>query len=387
MAEFRLDANNQELELIDMRINTANRIFSIFCMVAGLSACSIGPDLFGEEGYFRDRQGDYLEAGSIPRLQVPNDMDAYIIDDLLVIPDLPEGEGQAYLQVPRPRPIQGNPGRSVVIQRMEDRSWIVVDASASQVWSRVRQYWLGQNIDLVMENTSDGLLDTSWYTVPGNEDLQQKIRIIVQPGFQDDSAEISLLQLSGPQGNQLSEQVVWPEQSMDTDYAYEVLADLSSYLASEMLLYQASTVSFLATSISSEGRARLERIGEEEVLHLDADFERSWAAVGRALERAEIAIVDEDIDARYFNVAYTGLDQEEQRGFFGRLLPIADRKVAFPFRVYLQENSNGIDVIVINWLNEAGSTEGGLQSGIVLPPAQMQNLRNSLLEAIQEFIS
>ena len=188
--------------------------FSVLLLSVGLSACSSLPGmgrLFGDEGFFRDRQGDYLEAESIPRLKVPDDMDSYIIDDLLIIPNLASNDGQAFLQVPRPRPIQGDPGRAVVIQRMEDRSWIVVDASASQVWTRVRQYWLEKGVDLAVENPGSGLLDTSWYSPGGNSNIQEKIRITIQPGFQDDSAEISLIQISAPQGSQLSDQVDWPE--------------------------------------------------------------------------------------------------------------------------------------------------------------------------------
>ncbi len=70
-----------------MRIVTAIKFFGTILMLSALSACSMmGLELFGEEGYFRDRQADYLEAGSIPRIVVPDTMDSYIIDDLLVIP-------------------------------------------------------------------------------------------------------------------------------------------------------------------------------------------------------------------------------------------------------------------------------------------------------------
>ena len=365
--------------------------FSVLLLSVGLSACSSLPGmgrLFGDEGFFRDRQGDYLEAESIPRLKVPDDMDSYIIDDLLIIPNLASNDGQAFLQVPRPRPIQGDPGRAVVIQRMEDRSWIVVDASASQVWTRVRQYWLEKGVDLAVENPGSGLLDTSWYSPGGNSNIQEKIRITIQPGFQDDSSEISLIQISAPQGSQLSDQVDWPEKSVDQEYAFEVLADLSAYLANEMLLYQASTVSFLAGSIPSEGRARIIKGGEAEVLHLDADFTRSWAAVGRALERAEVEIVSEDMDARYFQVVYSGR-VEEQPGFLGRIFSNRARQNGLPFRINLQESGSGIDVVVENASDSDSEvvTEEGSQTAARPLSAQETELKNSLLEAIQEFIS
>src|SRR5690606_32152284 len=100
----------------------------------------------GEEGVFRDRQGEYLEAATIPRAEIPPNLDSYIIDDLLVIPEIGERETQAFLDAPRPRPLEGASDREVVIQRMSNRAWIIVDASPAEVWPRIRDYWRQENI-------------------------------------------------------------------------------------------------------------------------------------------------------------------------------------------------------------------------------------------------
>ena len=79
-----------------MRTLKVVKIFGTLTMLSGLSACSmLGLEFFGEEGFFRDRQGDYLEAESIPRIVVPDTMDSYIIDDLLVIPDVNSTAGES----------------------------------------------------------------------------------------------------------------------------------------------------------------------------------------------------------------------------------------------------------------------------------------------------
>ncbi len=71
-----------------------------------LGACSIPGSgyLVGDDGLFRDRGGDYLEAESIPRLEIPNNLDAFIIDDLLVIPDMGDLEASPSLMFPSPGP-------------------------------------------------------------------------------------------------------------------------------------------------------------------------------------------------------------------------------------------------------------------------------------------
>jgi len=141
--------------------------------LSALSGCSMLPDLpdvsvpgwdkvTGENGMFRDRKGDYLEAQTIPRTQIPAGMDGFIIDDLLVIPEVAsDTEQQPFLDPPRPHPIEGRSDREVVIQRMEERSWIVVDVSPSQVWPRIRDYWRQNNVQVAFENPTAG----SWKPV------------------------------------------------------------------------------------------------------------------------------------------------------------------------------------------------------------------------------
>lgn len=356
-------------------------------MLPGLSACSmLGLELFGEEGFFRDRQGDYLEAASIPRIDVPDNMDSYIIDDLLVIPDLVTNSDQTFIQAPRPRPLQGNPDQAVVIQSLAEDSWIAIDASVSQVWPRVRQYWLENGIELALENPANGLLDTSWYVRSGNDETQEKFRLLVEPGFQDDSAEVSLIHVSVPQGEQVYDEVNWPEQSMDADYAYEILTEISFYLANEIRNYQASTVSFLAGNVSSEGRASIRTEDGIDMLHLKADYERSWAAVGRALERANIEIIEENLDDGFFSVIYNQDQEVEEPGFIGRLVSSVGRQQKLPqLSVFLLPSATGTETEVIA-LREVDLLNGNNAENPDVQDQQNAELINSLIETIQDFI-
>ncbi|MEX2366516.1 MAG: outer membrane protein assembly factor BamC, partial [Pseudohongiellaceae bacterium] len=311
-----------------------SKTFQLVCMLSGalLSACSIplvdrlpGSERFtGENALIRDRQGEYLQAETIPRTRIPAGMDSYIIDDLYVIPELRVAEEpESFLDVPRPRPLQGRSERGVVIQRIEDRSWVVVDASPSQVWPRIRDYWRGQSVELSMENPTAGIMDTSWFVEEGNSLTQEKFRITVEPGFQNESTEIKLLHLALPQAVPAFDQVTWPESSTNQDKEYARLNDLSVYLADVADLYQASAVSFLAGSIPSKGKASLvESRDGLASLRLEADFVRSWAAVGRALERAGVEVVSQDQQQAVYDVSYTiPGPEEEEKGWLGKLLP------------------------------------------------------------------
>src|SRR5687768_128090 len=92
----------------------------VACLVVpALGACSwlgVVPGMdrvVGEEGVFRDRQGEYLQAVTIPRTEIPPGMDSYIIDDLLVIPEIANTDAQPFLDAPRPRPLEGASDREV----------------------------------------------------------------------------------------------------------------------------------------------------------------------------------------------------------------------------------------------------------------------------------
>ncbi len=333
----------------------------IASLLLPLSACSwVGAvpgmnRITGEEGVFRDRQGDYLEAQTIPRTEIPAGMDGFIIDDLLVIPEIGNQDAQPFFDVPRPRPLEGSSDREVVIQRLADRSWIIVDASPGEVWPRIRDYWRQENIEIATENPTTGQMDTAWFVRDGNVLTREKVRILVDTGFQDNSSEIRLLHVSAPQATPVFEQINWPEVSEDVEVERELVGDLSTYLADVADLNNASSVSFLAGNISSSGKATIFTTpAGADVLSLQADYSRCWAAVGRALGRAGMDITSENGDIGMYEVLYTpgSEEEEEEPGLIKKIFTLNglfsddERAGAMPFRVEVLEVSGGADVRV-----------------------------------------
>jgi len=362
-------------------------------LIGCLSACSMfdrvpipGFDyIAGEEGLLRDRQGDYLEAEVLPPTRIPDRYDSYIIDDLMVIPPIPASNtSQAFLKAPRPIPFSGRSERGVVIQRLEADSWIVVDVSPSEVWPRIRDYWTRNGIQVAFENPTRGVLDTSWFVLEGNTLTKEKMRVNIEPGFQNDSAEISLLHLSSPQAVPAIEQVNWPESSSDPDVEYDFLTDLSQYLADVADLYQASSVSFLAENIESRGKASLVRTpGGRQIMRLETNFERSWAAIGRALGRANIDIVADSKEQGIYEVDYViGAEQEEDNpGIFNRIVTLnglfsrEDPVEYFPLKIRLLEVGGAVEVIIESLELQPQQSEG------------VDEAQNSLLRLLRSYIA
>lgn len=333
-------------------------------LVLALSGCSLiakvpGMNrLAGEEGVFRDRQGEYLEAETIPRTEIPSEYDSLVIDDLLVIPDIDAENAASFLDAPRPRPLEGRSDREVVIQRMENTSWIVVDVSPSQVWPRIRDFWRERQVEIAFENPTGGVMDTGWFVLNDNIVSREKIRVTVETGFQNNSAEIKLLHATSLQSTPAIEQIVWPETSADPDLEYDLLLELSTYLADVADLYQATSVSFLAGNIPSAGKAVLVTSPEgEDVLRLQASFNRSWAAVGRALQRIGAEVVSQESATGLYEVSYTPGSEdestEEEPGFFKKVFTLNgifsgdDESEAQALRIELKQSGSVIEVRIL----------------------------------------
>jgi outer membrane protein assembly factor BamC len=340
----------------------------------------------GDEGIFRDHKADYLKAQTIPRTVVPAGKDSFVIDDLLVIPDLPAGgKQQPFLDPPMPRAIEGKSDREVVIQRMEKNAWIIVDVSPSQLWPRLRDYWRKNNVVIAVENPNVGTMETGWFVLAGNVTTQEKFKVVVEPGFQDNSSEIHLLQIEAPQATPVIKPVPFPAQSMNADTEYTVLTSLSGFLADVADLYQASSVSFLAGTISGNGKATIATTpGGSEVLQLKANYDRCWAAMGRALKRAGVTVQAEDAAEGYFDLAFdpakaVANGKQEKPGFFhkvwtlGGLIGSGDKQQSYNLRLKLLKTNGTVEAIV--------SPTGGVKD------ASTQEAGNTLLELLRNTIA
>jgi outer membrane protein assembly factor BamC len=357
------------------------RVFALLTVVL-LTGCSYIPGMeryvTGETGVFRDRQTDYLKAESIPRTRVPDYLDSFMIDDLLVVPDLGGEEVVAFLDAPRPRPVHGRSDRGVVIQRINERSWVVVDTTPGQLWPRIRDFWAAKGVDIAQENPTSGVMETGWFNSETSLLNRDKYRVIVDSGFQPDSAEIRLLHITMPQAAPLIGMVNWPTQSADLDAEFNMLTQLSNYLADVSGLYTASSVSFLAARIPSQGKAFMEpgRNGRN-ALKLRADFERSYAAVGRALQRAGANVISQDAANGIYQVTFDpDREPEEEKGFWGNLFTFGGKKASDDhlLKVEILDTGELMEVQVESMLE--GPSSGTPQA-----------IEQSLLQAIRDLIA
>ena len=318
----------------------ATRLVMLGTMLLVLPGCRF---LTGDNGPFRDRQGDYLTAPTVPVMSIPSDLDSYTLDELYVIPPSPESE-QFFLRTPPPQPLDTNIREGVVVQRFGDRRWIVIGAEPAQVWPRLRDYWASEQIPLTREDAINAVTETDWLET--EDGTRNKYQVRVEPGLHSGNSEIYVLQVNDSYIADPNAPIDWPSDSVNLELEHAMLDRISLYLADRTDLYRASSVSLLAGSIEADGKANILPGPNGNSLQLRIDFERAWSQVNQSLTNAGIEVTASDRDAGTYTVNFAGIDEEEDDGpgFFGRLFGADDEDVSdLPvFVLQLQEEDYGV---------------------------------------------
>ena len=317
------------------------------CLAMLLTGCNY---LAGEDGPFRDRADDYIEAPVLPQMAIPDDLDSYTLDQLYVIPEQLTAAAEPFDEIPLPKPLETNRREGVIIQNLTDTSWIVLDATPGQVWPLVRDYWTQLQVNLETENPGAGIMETSWLEVDSNLETRHKYRITIEPGLHSGYSEIYVIHLQSPRSEPAPLVTTWPEKSSSEDREQQILNSLSQYLADRNDVYQSSSASLLAGSIEADRKANIVDDGQgHQVLQLRLAYNRAWVLVRSALDEAGVTILENDRDMAFLNVRFAGIREDaDQPGFIGRLFARNDEEgvaIERDFTVRLVDEGGIVTVI------------------------------------------
>lgn len=327
-------------------------IFMGTLLVSTLAGCSY---LTGDDGYFRDRQGDYLVAPTIEPMNIPSELDSYTLDALYVVPDrLPE-ERAFFVQAPTPRGLDTNIREGVVVQRFGERRWIVIGAEPGQVWPRMRDYWSTAQIRLAYEDAVRAVMETVWV---GEEGERNKYQVRIEPGLHSGNSEVYVVHINESYVEDPDAAIEWPENSASLELESAMLDDISLYLADRTDLYRASSVSLLAGSIEAESKANISPSANGDILVVRTDFGRAWSQLSQAIENAEIEITESNRDEAFYTVRFDGIEEEEKPGFFRRMFGGGrDKKGELPaFRLNVATEPDRVVITAVPADGNAGAT-------------------------------
>ncbi len=310
-----------------MFIAFAKRCLLMACLLQ-LAACSW---LFGADGVFPDRSDDYLETEVSAPLELPEGLSEVVLNDDYPVPELEVAQQLPdKFTVPRVDPLDTveNKG-SVRIQRFNDQQWILVNAAPGQIWPLVRQFLASNEVALTSSDGQAGTIETDWLRfaagVAQGEDKGSQLeryQFMLRPGVQANTTEIIVdhqFQAAGdaPPG-------------ASTERETNMVTLLAEHLANSP---GNASHSLLAQGIGSASKVSLEYDDAgKPFLRLQLPFDRGWASLGLALEKASYQVNDLDRSAGTYFVHYNPNRKPAKKpGFFARLFGAGnDKEPALP---------------------------------------------------------
>lgn len=293
--------------------------------------------LWGQDGYFRDRGSDYLEARQTASMQLPPDVDAKRLDPLLPVPmNVADSRAEGEFEVPRPQALQAKGEVSdYSLQKSGDSRWVVAQRVPAEVWPVARQFFEDGGFRIVDERPQTGEFSTDWQRldqlsgplarrlgsrVSGIEpDSEVRARVRIEPGVQRNTSEIFVLTTTRPTGS--TADTGWPSRSDSPSLEAALVDEMLASLARSA--EQGGSVSLLAArDFDAPNRVTLSEDGNgNPMLSLGADFDRSWSSVGRALEAGDVRVddINRSLGVYYINLAEGAEKKDEKPGFFSSL--------------------------------------------------------------------
>lgn len=297
--------------------------------VSGLTGCGW---VWGEDGYFRDRGNDYLDAQTTPEMQLAEGAQVKRLDPLLPIPHrIASAELSADYQVPRPQALPSTDDvAEFSVQKSGALNWVVAQRIPAQVWPVAQQFFEANGFKIASERPHLGEFTTQWQAASELEaglvrqvwgsaprDLQTRFRVRIEPGVQRNSSEVFIDQAQRNTASASNNN--WTDSTTTAVEAGALLRELNSYLTQRHA--EGDSFSLLASKTYDTPKrvALVEGGNGVKVLRLDATFDRAWSSVGRALSAADIAVDDLNRSSGLYYIDLAENAKTDEPGFFKRL--------------------------------------------------------------------
>ena len=318
-------------------------------------------------GIIVNERDNYLESQQVEKISVPSDLEADRIADMWEIPEIEEIPAAKYYAAAAPRPVSivGDANPDLIrIQKLGDRSWMVVQRKPETVWPLVRQFLTFNEVDVESENPQDGLIVTKPMNVHSGGGASMLHTVIrtqhaeasdddflvfrLEQGMRRGSSEVHLKYFNDP--NQLK-YLDWSLPSPQSAVTNEILRQLAQYEVDDV---SDEAVSRIGQEVASEPKIELVRddLGFPS-LRFNVDFERTWATVLSALERCPYGIATRERESRLIelDIDSSKLDRT-QRETLGDLLLAIDRRaededqeqLVVQLRVKPYEQANSVEL-------------------------------------------
>lgn len=313
-------------------------IILVLVSLAGLSACSKNP-IYGDEGVFRDKNQDYQQAATVPRLKVPEHLDSSSIKDRLIIPEIgtvaTQHEGD--FEAPRPSFFYAEAGNDVVnMARDGKEKFILVNEKPADVWQKMIEFWTYNHMELAIIDPQQGVMETDWIKDATAEETGFFMGLVKSVTFQDDPSNqldklrIRLARDENPNKTAIRMQHVrasaedenptadWSKKDSDVSYKSDMMYALLHYLSKAT-----ESTTAVALKRKESSKAMLSQLGRDAdsnpVLKVNGSIDSVWTAIDSAMKEAKVDVGSSNKDIGKYYISYTTttrFNEEESGGFW-----------------------------------------------------------------------
>ncbi len=190
-------------------------------------------------------------------------------------------------EVPRPKKIFSSQGsENVEVRRLGEIYWIYIEALPSKSWPLIKDFLLDNEYELLNDDPTLGKITA---------EKTSQFFLTLEHGIKNNSSEVYLLDSNN--------------NSMELEY-FEALA---AYMSENLPGYEGNSIA--AQGLNLNKKARIVYVKKEIGIEFRLPFDRTWSAISKAVDKADLKIADRNRDLKYIQIK---LDKEEE-GFFRNL--------------------------------------------------------------------
>ncbi|MCF6353651.1 MAG: outer membrane protein assembly factor BamC [Candidatus Polarisedimenticolaceae bacterium] len=304
-------------------------------MVSSLTGCSMMPDV---SKYLPDRKVDYKkEKQAEENLEIPPDLTKGSIEGADMASGTTSSGAATYSDYvderKRATPASGAAGGARVLPRIEDitvkrdgdQRWLVVRASADEVWHKIISFWQENKIPLLEQNPLVGIMRTRWIEHRADSKTaatRDQYRVRLEEGEETGVTEVYLTHRGMEQqfikdGTDGDGRPVWAMRPADHGLEAEMLRRMMLFFG---LSNQRASQDLAKADIHKHRSELLQEQGQSE-LEIAEEFPRAWRIIGIALDRGGFAVEDRDRAKGIYYVRYNDPthSEEKKKGILSKL--------------------------------------------------------------------
>jgi len=269
----------------------------------------------------------------------------------------------------------------VRIERNGNQRWLVIDRPADQLWEPVREYWLENGFNLVVDQADLGILETDWaenraklpqdviratlgkvfdslYSTGERDKFRTRLERNAAGGTEIYVTHRGMVEVYT---SAAKDSTVWQPRAADPELETEFLRRLMVKLG----VSQEQSKAVAAAPALKAATVRMASVNNVPVVQMDEGFDRAWRRVGLALDRTGFTVEDRNRNDGLYFVRYVapGTDKKEP-GFFSKLLGGGSAATP-PLKYQVVVRSQG-DATTVSVLNEAGAPESSANAERIL---------------------